>query len=121
MTSADPAHHLLIDSRRSWTEQEVWTTADRIAHQVRAECLHPASPSPRRFAVFAENAGEAVIAHVGGMRAGASVVAMSAHLNAADAAYMLDTGDVALVVAGPRTADAARMGAPDVRTATARR
>ncbi|NLD75944.1 MAG: AMP-binding protein [Acidimicrobiales bacterium] len=120
MTSADPAHHLLIDSRRSWTEQEVWTTADRIAHQVRAECLHPASPSPRRFAVFAENAGEAVIAHVGGMRAGASVVAMSAHLNAADAAYMLDTGDVALVVAGPRTADAARNAAALAADATRR-
>lgn len=86
----------------------MWEAVDRIAHLVRERC---SGPTTRRFAVFSENAGEAVLAHVGGMKAGAPVVAMSAHLNAGDAAYMLDVADVALVVAGPRTETAAREAA----------
>lgn len=51
------------------------------------------------------------MAHVGGLKAGVSVVPISAHLNAVDAAHLLRTADVALVVAGPRTADAATAAA----------
>jgi acyl-CoA synthetase (AMP-forming)/AMP-acid ligase II len=97
---------LVVDHRRPWSAAEVHDVADRIAHQVRAACL-PADGPARRFAVFAENAAEAVVAHLGGLRSGASVVAASAHLNGADAAHLLSVGDVALVVAGPATAAAA--------------
>ncbi|MCU1371690.1 MAG: putative fatty-acid--CoA ligase [Ilumatobacteraceae bacterium] len=104
---------LVTDLRRSWTAAEVWDTADRIAHLARAAVgLVPDPGSPRRrVAVFAENAGEAVIAHLGGLRSGASVVAVNGHLAAAEAAYQLATGDVALVIAGPRTAERAREAA----------
>lgn len=63
------------------------------------------------MAVFAENAGEAAIAHVGAMRSGASVVAINSHLTAAEAAYQLEAGDVALLIAGPATAERAREAA----------
>ena len=106
---------LVVDDRRAWSSAEVWDLADRIAHRTRAAC-----DGGRRLAVLAENAAEAVIAHVGGLRSGASVVAASSHLNGPDAAYLLEVGDVALVVAGPRTADAARDAADRAEAATGR-
>ncbi len=57
--------------------------------------------SGRRVAVFAENAAESVIAHLGGLRSGASVVAVNSHLAAPEAAYQLTAGDVAVLIAGP--------------------
>ena len=111
----DASGSLVVDDRRTWSAGEVWDLADRIAHLARAAC-----PAGRRFAVFAENAGEAVIAHLGGLRSGVSVVAASSHLNGADASYLFEVGDVALVVAGPRTAGAAREAATRTETATGR-
>lgn len=99
----DPTDSLVVDERRAWSAAEVWDLADRIAHGVRA-----GSRPGRRLAVFAENAGEAVIAHLGGLRAGVSVVAVNSHLAAPEVAYQLATGDVALLIAGPRTAERAR-------------
>lgn len=111
----DPQDRLVIDDRRGWTDAETWDLADRIAHRVRSTCR-----DGRRFAVFAENAGPAVIAHLGGLRSGVSVVAVSSHLNGPDAAYLFEVGDVALVVAGPRTVDAARDAADRARASTGR-
>ncbi|HWJ60567.1 MAG TPA: AMP-binding protein [Acidimicrobiales bacterium] len=99
--SADDA--LVLDADRSWTAAEVWDAADRIAHLARAR--------GGRMAVFAENAGPAVIAHLGGLRSGASVVAVNSHLAAPEAAYQLATGEVRLVIAGPATAERAREAA----------
>ena len=105
----DPA--LVIDADRAWSAEEVWDTADRIAHLARAATAPPPGQAHRRVAVFAENAGLAAIAHVGAMRSGASVVAVNSHLTAAEAAYQLETGDVTLVIAGPATAERARAAA----------
>lgn len=102
---------LVVDAARAWSAGEVWDTADRIAHLVRAATAPDPGGSRRRVAVFAENAGEAAIAHVGAMRSGASVVAVNSHLAAAEAAYQLEVGDVALVIAGPQTAERAREAA----------
>jgi acyl-CoA synthetase (AMP-forming)/AMP-acid ligase II len=101
----DPA--LVIDSNRGWSADEVWDTADRLAHLARAAT----GGGSRRIAVFAENAAESVIAHLGGLRSGASVVAVNSHLAAPEVAYQLTTGDVALVIAGPATAARAREAA----------
>lgn len=109
LTSPPSDRFLVADVDRNWTPDEVWGLANRVAHLARMTC-----GDHRRLAVFAENAGEAVIAHLGGLRSGVSVVAMSAHLNAADAAYMLEVADVAMVVAGPRTAAIARQAADEV-------
>ncbi|MEO6627174.1 MAG: AMP-binding protein, partial [Aquihabitans sp.] len=98
---------LVVDHRRAWSADEVWDTADRVARLARAAT----DGGARRVAVFAENAAESVVAHLGGLRSGASVVAVSSHLNAADAAHLLRVGNVALVVAGPQTEGAAREAA----------
>ncbi len=103
------AGSLVVDERRAWSAAEVHDTADRIAHLVRAAT----SGGRRRVAVFAENAAESVIAHLGGLRSGASVVAVSSHLAAPEAAYLLRTGDVALVVAGPETVERAQAAAAE--------
>lgn len=102
---------LVVDADRSWSADEVWAIADRIAHLARAAVAPEPGGRRRRVAVFAENAGPAVIAHLGGLRSGASVVAVNSHLAAPEAAYQLTTGDVALVIAGPGTADRAREAA----------
>ncbi len=104
---------LLIDPRRTWTTDEVWDTADRLAHLARAATA--AVDGRRRVAVFAENAAESVLAHLGGLRSGASVVAINSHLTAPEAAYQLTTGNVALVIAGPATAERAREAAAIAR------
>jgi long-chain acyl-CoA synthetase len=94
---------LVVDEHRAWSAAEVWATADRIAHLVRGAT----DGGRRRAAVFAENCGDAAVAHVGAMRSGASVVAVNSHLAAREAAYQLAIGDVAVVLAGAGTASRA--------------
>jgi long-chain acyl-CoA synthetase len=96
----DPGDALVVDERTSWTNEAAWDLANRLAHRIR----EATDGGRRRVAVFADNAGEAVLAHVGGLRSGASVVAINSHLAAPEAAYQLRVGDVALVIAGPSTA-----------------
>ncbi|MCB0978281.1 MAG: AMP-binding protein [Acidimicrobiales bacterium] len=88
----------MVDARRAWSVDEAWDVIDRIANLIRDSL-----DEGRRVAVFAENAGEAVLAHVGAMRAGASVVAVNSHLAAPEVAYQLEVGDVGLVISGPAT------------------
>jgi acyl-CoA synthetase (AMP-forming)/AMP-acid ligase II len=99
---------LVIDARRAWTAAEVHDVADRIAHRVRAATD---GPIRRRVAVVSENSGDAVVAHLGCLRSGASTVAVNAHLAAPEIAYQLEVGDVALVLAGPGTVARAREAA----------
>jgi acyl-CoA synthetase (AMP-forming)/AMP-acid ligase II len=108
------ADSLVVDHRRAWSADEVADVADRIAHRVREATEPGDGGARRRMAVFAENAAESVIAHLGGLRSGASVVAINGHLAAAEAAYQLEVGDVAVVVAGPQTAARAREAAASV-------
>ena len=100
----------MVDHRRAWTPTEVWDGADRVAWLAR-DAIRDGG---RRVAVFAENAAEAVIAHLGGLRSGASVVAVSSHLAAPEVAYLLRAADVALLIAGPATAVTARAAADEV-------
>ncbi|QXC62128.1 AMP-binding protein [Aquihabitans sp. G128] len=104
------ATSLVVDERRAWSADEVWDVADRIAHLTRAAT----GDGDLRMAVFAENAAESVIAHVGGLRSGSSVVPVNSHLSATEAAYLLRVADVSLVVAGPGTAERARAAAAEV-------
>ncbi len=112
---AEPTLHdgaLVADPGRRWSAVEVAGIADRLAHLVRMATAPVAPDGPRRrVAVFAENSGLAVIAHLGGLRSGASVVAVNSHLAAAEVAYQLEVGDVALVLAGPGTVERAREAA----------
>lgn len=112
---ADPGDALVVDERRAWSSEEAWDLANRLAHRIR----EATNGGRRRVAVFADNAGEAVLAHVGGLRAGASVVAVNSHLAAPEVAYQLRVGDVALVIAGPSTAARAEAAAAEVDECTA--
>jgi acyl-CoA synthetase (AMP-forming)/AMP-acid ligase II len=110
----DATGALVVDVVRAWSADEVWDAANRIAHLARAATEPTAGADrTRRVAVFAENSAEAVVAHLGGLRSGASVVAVNSHLEAPEAAYQLATGDVALVLAGPGTAARARAAAAE--------
>ncbi len=104
----DAGGSLVVDERRGWSADEVWDVADRLAHLVRA------TVGDRRLAVDAENAAESVLAHLGGLRAGVSVVAVNGHLAAPELAHLLRAGDVALVIAGPATVERARIAAAEV-------
>lgn len=99
---ADPGDALLIDERRAWSSDQAWEVANAIAHGVRTSC-----PEGTRLAVYAENAGEAVLAHLGGLRSGVSVVALSAQLSAGDAVDLLVRSSASMVLAGPGTAEKA--------------
>ena len=110
----DAGDHLVVDHRRAWSASEVADAADRIAHLVRTATDADAGSGRRRVAVFSENCGEAVVAHVGAMRSGASVVAVNSHLAAPEVAYQLRSGEVAVVLAGPGTSTRAVAAATEV-------
>ena len=107
----DATGSLVVDAERGWSAAEVWDRADRLAHLARAATVSTGDGPRRRVAIFAENAAQAAIAHVGALRSGASVVAINSHLTAPEVAYQLEVGDVALLIAGPSTADRARVAA----------
>src|SRR5438270_12323224 len=74
---------------------------NRVANAVLALDLGP----ERRVAVFAENAVETALAHIGALIGGASTVPVNFHLTADEVAYILaDSGCRALFV-GPETAE----------------
>lgn len=109
----DAGDALVVDERRAWSATEAWATIDALAHHLR----DATDGGRRRVAVFAENHGEAVLAHVAGLRSGASVVPLSSHLAAPEVAALLERADVAVVVAGPATAERAREAAGLLATA----
>jgi long-chain acyl-CoA synthetase len=73
----------------------------------------------RRVAVLAENSAETVLAHLGGLLAGASTVPVNFHLNADEVAYILEDSGAQVLFVGPGTAAtgleaARRVGVPVV-------
>jgi long-chain acyl-CoA synthetase len=79
---------------------DVNNTLNRIVNALGGLDLGP----DRRVAVLAENSAETVLAHLGGLLAGASTVPVNFHLNVDEVAFILaDSGARALFV-GPETA-----------------
>ena len=58
----------------------------------------------RRVAVLAENSAETVLAHLGGLLAGASTVPVNFHLNADEVTYILEDSGARVLFVGPETA-----------------
>jgi long-chain acyl-CoA synthetase len=78
-----------------------WGEVDDCLNRV-ANALHGLDLGPqRRVAVYAENAAETVLAHLGGLLAGASTVPVNFHLTADEAAYILRDSRAAVVFVGP--------------------
>lgn len=78
-----------------------WGEVDDCLNRV-ANALHALDLGPRRrVAVYAENAAETVLAHLGGLLAGASTVPVNFHLTADEAAYILRDSAAHVLFVGP--------------------
>ena len=91
----------------SWTA--VNDTLNRVANGLRAMDLGPR----RRVAVYAENGVETVLAHLGGLLAGASTVPVNFHLNADETAYILRDSQATVLFVGPENLDRGLSAAAD--------
>ena len=111
---ADPTAFALVDDRGERTWAEVGDALNRCANQLHATDLGDA----RRIAVFAENAAEVALAHLGGLIAGASSVPVNFHLTADEAAYILDDSATAVLFVGPETAERGVAAAREAGVAT---
>lgn len=84
---------------RSWLDVD--EELNRVASNMLAADLGP----KRRIAVFAENASEAALAHLGGLLGGASTVPVNFHLTADEAAYILTDAEAKIVFVDEITAE----------------
>lgn len=103
LAEADPTAVALADHYRDLTWTEVNDTLNRCANLLLDMELGP----KRRIAVFAENAGETALAHLGGLLAGCSTVPVNFHLTAQEAAYIVEDSESKVVFADAATVERA--------------
>jgi long-chain acyl-CoA synthetase len=96
---ARPEEVALRDPYVAMTWAEVGGTLDRVADRLLAADLG----RRRRVAVFAENAAETALAHLGGLLGGASTVPVNFHLTADETAYILSDSETRVLFVGPET------------------
>ena len=83
-----------------------WAQIDEILNRVTNQLGPSVDLGPdRRVAVFAENAAETALAHLGGLLAGASTVPVNFHLTAEEAAFILADSGARLLFVGPDTVE----------------
>ncbi len=94
-----PDEVALRDDRVALRWADVDDVLNRVANGLHdlAEVLGP----QRRVAVYAENAAETVLAHLGALHAGASSVPVNFHLTADEAAYILRDSGTRVLFVGP--------------------
>ncbi len=100
--SERPSEIALRDGRDTYTWGQTDDSLNRVANALYASDLGP----NRRIAVFAENAANVVIAHIGGLVAGCSTVPVNFHLTTEEAAYILEDSQTRVLFVGPETARA---------------
>ena len=101
----DPTGFALVDHGRELTWAEVGDALNRCANLLLAAGESGDLGPAHRVAVFAENAAETALAHLGGLLAGASTVPVNFHLTANEAAYILADSSSRVVFVGPETAE----------------
>jgi long-chain acyl-CoA synthetase len=95
---------LVVDGKEmSWTE--VGDVLNRCANLLLDAASAGQLGSHHRVAVFAENAAETALAHLGGLLGGASTVPVNFHLTASEAAYILQDSGSGILFVGPETAE----------------
>lgn len=101
LADARPEQIALDDgrSRIGWADLD--DRLNRAANALLARDLGPW----RRVAVFAENAAETALAHIGGLIAGASTVPCNFHLTAQELAYILTDSGATVLFVGPETCE----------------
>lgn len=85
------------DSSTTLTWPELNSAINRLVNNLRARDLG----LDRRVAVYAENSVETALAHMGALHAGLSSVPVNFHLNAEEAAYILEDSGTRLLFTGP--------------------
>ena len=85
------------DSSTVLTWAELNSTINRLVNDLKARDLGP----NRRIAVYSENSVETALAHMGALHAGLSSVPVNFHLNAEEAAYILNDSGARLLFTGP--------------------
>ena len=114
----DPTGFALVCAGCELTWGEVGDALNRCANQLIAAGESGVLGEARRIAVFAENAAETALAHLGALLAGASSVPVNFHLTASEAAYILEDSATRILFVGPETAErglaAARQANVDV-------
>jgi acyl-CoA synthetase (AMP-forming)/AMP-acid ligase II len=98
---ARPDEIALRDDTRALPWAEVDEVLNRVVNGLDTLDLGPA----RRVAVLAENSVETVLAHLGGLLAGASTVPVNFHLNSDEVAYILQDSGARVLFVGPETAE----------------
>jgi acyl-CoA synthetase (AMP-forming)/AMP-acid ligase II len=96
-----PDEIALRDDRVALRWGEVDDTLNRVANGLHAAGLGEA----RRVAVYAENAVEVVLAHLGALLAGASSVPVNFHLTADETAYILRDSRTEVLFVGPENVE----------------
>jgi len=96
-----PEANALVDGDRSFGWSEVDEILNRTANNILGADLGP----QHRVAVFAENATETALAHLGALLGGASAVPVNFHLTADEAAYILEDSGASILFVGPATAE----------------
>ena len=103
----------LRDDRVALSWAQVNDILNRVVNALGTLDLGP----DQRVAVLAENSVETVLAHLGGLLAGASTVPVNFHLNAEEVAFILEDSGARALFVGPQTAPigleaSARAGVP---------
>ena len=101
----DPTGFALVDEERELTWAEVGDTLNRCANLLLERGREGGLGEARRVAVFAHNAAETALAHLGALLAGASSVPVNFHLTADEAAYILRDSGARVLFVGPGTLD----------------
>jgi len=107
LAAADPVAVALADQYRDLTWTEVDDTLNRCANLLLAMDLGP----KRRVSVFAENASETALAHLGGLLAGCSTVPVNFHLTAEEAAYIVSDSESQIIFCDESTVERAQHAA----------
>ena len=81
-----------------------WHEVDSVLNRVANNLLDLELAAGERVAVFAENAAETALAHLGALLGGASTVPVNFHLTASETAYILSDSGTRVLFVGPETA-----------------
>ena len=95
-----PDEVAIRDPHRTLGWRQVDDTLNRVANALLATDLGPR----RRVAVYAGNAAETALAHLGGLLGGASTVPINFHLKSEEVAYLLEDSEAAILFVDSETA-----------------
>ncbi|MEP1124014.1 MAG: AMP-binding protein [Ilumatobacter sp.] len=105
----DPTGFALVDVSPDGSREMTWAEVDEALNRCASRLLAAGAAGElgpdHRIAVFAENAAETALAHLGGLLAGASSVPVNFHLTADEAEYIFTDSGSGIVFVGPETAE----------------